>query len=528
MKLRNIAIAAASVAAVFSAGATGLAAADQTALKSTIAAGNYISIAGASAVQAGFESIIASVLKNPVYYVDTGTLTSANYIAVSGTLKTPTGKFTAGTQVVIHYRVAGGSFNGIYPVARNTAIDALDVTNCSATLGAGTSASPYVCVTRGPNSNATNSALNAAGLVPDAGISDVDPSFFTVSDNLEGETTPAALSASEVASFTATPIYALGFGIPLTRNVSSSLVLSQQIYSSIMTGAFSDWAQVPTVPSTDGGAIVICRRIAGSGTQAITNLFAGNVGCTGASVSTVDRSVGGAFTPTNGSTAAFYDVPSAVAANGNTGLIVIENNSSGDVRKCLDAAYFGGSYTTKDRDSKVALNVNFGSGGYKAIGVLGLDSLNKSTTTLAATKPATSAYGNANGAWQFRALGGNGLITGDNITAATASSVVAPAVTGSGTLPTLANIQTGDWPMQGYESYNVPSRTTGDKLAVVNQIGSAAQSAAVLRGVNTLSWVALSLPDLITGNTTASTDASNVLQAAHANNSLCAPQQRQY
>ena len=523
MKLRNIAVAAASVAAVFSASAAGLSAADQTTLKATIAAGNYISIAGASAVQAGFEGIIASVLNNPVYYVDTGSITSANYVAVSGTLKTPVGKFKAATQVVIHYRVAGGSFNGIYPVARNTAIDALDVTNCSAATGAGTAASPYVCVTRGPNSAAANSALNAVGLVPDAGISDVDPSFFTVADNLEGETTPAALTSAEVADLTATPIYAQGFGIPLTRNISTSLVLSQQIYSSIMTGAFSDWSQVPT--STDSGALVICRRIAGSGTQAVTNLFAGNVGCSGAAVSTVDRSASAAFVPANGTTNAYYDVPAAVNANGGTGIIVIENNSSGDVRKCLDAAYFGGTYTTKDRDSKVALNVNFGTGGYKAIGVLSLDSLSKSVSTVA-TAPVT--LGNANGAWQFRALGGNGIATGLNITGSSATTVVAPSYTGTGTLPTLANIQTGDWAMQGYESYNVPSRTTGDKRGVVDQISKAAQSAAVLRSVASLAWASLSLPDFVTGNSTASADATNVLQAAHANNSLCAPLQRQY
>ena len=522
MKLRSIALAAATVATAFSASAAGLSSANQATLTATMAAGNYISIAGASAVQAGFEALIGSVLNNPVFYVDTGSLTSANYVAVSGTLKTPSGKFGAGTQVVVHYRVAGGSFNGVYPVARNQAIDALDVTNCSATLGAGTSASPYVCVTRGPNSHATNAALNGTGLVPDAGISDVAPAFFTISDNLEGETPAVALSAAEVADFTATPIYVQGFGIPLTSNVSSSFVMTQPIYSAIMTGAFTDWNQIPS--STDSGPLVICRRIAGSGTQAVTNLFAGNAGCTAASVPTVDRSASAAFVGANGSNKASYDATRVGPASG-TGLIVIENNSSGDVRKCMDAAYFGGSYTTNDRDSKVALNVNFGAGGYRAIGVLSMDSVAKSTNTVAS---APITLGNANGAWQFRALNGSGKITGDLLTAANVTTPVAPAVSGSGILPTLANIRTGDWAMQGYESYNVPSRTTGDKLAVVNAISNAAQSAAILRSIASLSWASLSLPDLITGNQTAAADLSNVVNAAHASNDLCAPLQRQY
>ena len=57
MKLRNIAIAAATVAAALSANAAGLSSADQAKLTASMTAGNYVSIAGASAVQAGFEAL---------------------------------------------------------------------------------------------------------------------------------------------------------------------------------------------------------------------------------------------------------------------------------------------------------------------------------------------------------------------------------------------------------------------------------------------------------------------------------------
>jgi len=523
MKLRHIAIAAAAVAAAVSANAAGLSTVDQNTLKATMTAGRYVSIAGASAVQAGFEALIASVLNNPVFYVDTSNAAGANYIAVSGTLKNAVGGLNTTNQVVIHYRVAGGSYNGIYPVARSLAIDALDVTNCSSTLGLGTAASPYVCTTRGPNSTSTNKV----GLIPDAGISDVAPEFFTVTDNLEGETLPTALSNAEVSSMTTTPLYVQGFGIPLSRTVQSSLVMTKPLYSAIMTGAYSDWNQLPGASATaDKGPLVICRRIAGSGTQAVTNLFAGNTGCTAASVPTADRAASGAYATVGGVRSYVASRVALATGANNTGLIVVENNTSGDVRKCLDAAYYGGTYTTADRDSKTQLTVDFGAGGYKAIGVLSMDSVGRSTNTLVNSG---ATLGNANGTWQFRALNGTGKITGDGITAANIASPVAPVASGTGILPTLANIQTGDWAMQGYESFNVRNSDSGtDKQGVVQAVANAAQSAAVLRGIANLSWASLALPDFVTGNTTAAADASNVVQAAHASNDQCAPLQRQY
>jgi hypothetical protein len=313
----------------------------------------------------------------------------------------------------------------------------------------------------------------------------------------------------------------------MTWNLALSS-MTKPIYSAIMTGAFTDWSTVPN--SGSSGPIVICRRIPGSGTQAVTNLYAGNTGCTAVATPTVDRSnsTGGAFTPSVGTTPGNWNI-----VGKTTGLFVVEGNGSGDVRKCMDAAYFGGSYTTKDRDSKLDLTVNFGAGGYKAIGVLSLDSLSNSVLTVGTPPtPTTANYGKANGAWQFRALSGNGTITGAGITAATATTPVQPAVSGTtkadGILPTTANIANGDWDLIGIESYNVPARTTGDKLAVVNAVSSAAQSAHVLRTIPALSWASLSLPDSITFNTTLAADNANVVKATNANNSLCAPLQRQY
>jgi ABC-type phosphate transport system substrate-binding protein len=531
MKLRNIALAAAAVVASLSA----TAATYPTNLATTISNGQYISIAGASAVQSGFEALIAGLLTNPVYYSDAASAATATgvsngaYLAVSGNLVKAAGTWGAGTQVVVLYRVAGGSYNGVYPVERKIVIDALDVTNCTNTADttAGTFAKPFTCATRGPNSTPVS-----AGLAPDAGISDVDPSFFSVTDNLEGEPAhlPNPLSTAEVADLTSSTLYAIAMGIPMTRNISANTVITKPVYSALMTGAFTDWSQVPG--SADTGPIVICRRIPGSGTQAVTNWFAGNTACTSQAIPTSDRTASAAYAPAgatvNGVLQAnpSYDV-TAVAASNGTGLIVIENNSSTDVRKCMDAAYNGGSYTTKDRDSKLAQTVFFGTGGYKAIGVLSTDSLNKSF----ATATATPTLGNANGFWQFRGLNGTGTITSDaGLTASTAATVIGPVVStgATGVLPTLSNIQTGDWALQGYESFNIPKRLTGNKLALAQNLVTEAQSAHVLRTVGALANVALSLPDAVTGNVTPAADVSNVLQASYANGSLCGPLQRQY
>jgi hypothetical protein len=516
MKFRHISIAVAAVIAAASASAT-----PQTDAAAAFNAGNYISIAGASAAQAGFEALIGTVLTAPKYFADKADITKANYIAALGTLKTAAGAFTATTNVAILYRVAGGSFNGVYPVIRATSIDALDLTACTA-AGTGTGLDPYICPVRGPAANAANPALNAAGVVPDAGISDVEPKFFKVTDNLEGETVPTAVNDTELKKVVASALYAQAFGLPVTRNVSSGMVFTPAIYNALMAGAFTDWNQVPG--STDSGPIVICRRIPGSGSQAVINLFSGNAGCAANSNSTAtlaDRSSSAAYTGSS------Y-VAANVGTSSGTGLIVIENNASGDVRSCMDAAVQGGSlYSTKDRSSSIALPVDFGAGGYKAIGVLSMDSVDKSAAT--ATTVTAANIGGANGQWQFRSFYGTGTVTAPStLTSANATTPVGITATGTGILPTVANVQVGDWPIIAYESFNIPTRVTGDKKTVLNRILAAGQQASVLRGLKALSWSALALPDGITGLATAASDTPNVLQALRNNGDVCSPLLRAY
>lgn len=324
--------------------------------------------------------------------------------------------------------------------------------------------------------------------MPDAGVSDVAPFLFQSPYNTEGETAAVALTPAELAVLNSTAIYGLAFGIPVTNTVPASVKFTRSIVAAIMTGNVGTWDQVDASMAADD--IVICRRVPGSGTQAVMNLWAGNYPCSDTLVNVpADRDASGAWD----AAARSFTVDA-----GTGGLVVIENSTSGDVRTCLDKAATGGSYTTKDRDGQ-PVNVTFNGAGHKAVGVLSMDSLSSSKTT---------------GNWQFRALDGAGAITWDN-------TANAPAVSGNGKVPSLATYENGDWDLQGWVSFNVPNRTTGAKKAVLDKFLNSAQDPAVLASITNLKNVAAAIP----GN---GYTGPQVLDAAYLNGNQCAPYNRNY
>ena len=434
-------------------------------------------ISGASAVQKGFTGIVASLFTGTTTRFANTTASSKDYEAVAGKLATSAGTWAAGSNVIVIYRTKGGSVMGVNPVARNEVIESLNVTAaaCGAT-GSGTAATPYVC---GTNTRA-----------PDAGVSDVAPALFHGAYNTEGEVAAAALDAAELADLTSTPIYGLAFGVAVTKNVGL-VNLNKAAVSAIMTGNVGTWDQVDSsLPADD---ILICRRVPGSGTQAVFNMYFGNYPCdTGAANNA----------PADRYASAIWDdaAHNYTTVTPQGGLVVIENSTSGDVRNCLDKAVAGGVHTTKDRDG-VAVSVNFGAGGHKAIGVLSMDSLSTSKTT---------------GNWQFRSLDGAGTYTWDN-------TAVAPVASGTGKFPTKASYVNGTWDEQGWISFNVPSRTVGNKKALLDDFLVKAQDPAILNSIADLKNVAAALPGtpdpLATGL---------VLRAGYVNNNQCAPYNRNF
>lgn len=461
--------------------------AEQAIVNDAVTNGRVIFISGASATQKGFTGIIDKMFTGtPIRFANT-TASSKDFEAVAGVLAAGSGPWS-GQNVIIVDRVKGGSVMGVNPVARNTPIESLKVSSSCGGLtvadGVGTAASPYVCGTT-PESEYVE---------PDAGISDVAPAFFQSPYNTEGETAADALTPAELAELTITPIYGLAFGVPLTKNLPL-FNLNKAAVSSIMAGNVGTWKQVnASLPADD---IVVCRRVPGSGTQAVDNLHFGNYPCSTEFNVPADRYASGAWD----------DATRTYTVDGNAGgLVVIENSTSGDVRNCLNAAVTAktalpaNGYTEiagKDRDGKPT-KVKFKNGvDHKAIGVLSMDSLKDSKTT---------------GSWQFRSLDGAGTYTWDN-------TDNAPVASGTGKFPTLANYLDGTWDLQGWVSFNVPSRTVGAKKAVIDQFLVKAQDPTILADITDLKHVAGAIPG-------GAYSGDHVLEVGYLNNNQCAPLNR--
>jgi len=465
-------------------------------------------ISGASAVFAGFGQIASSVLQ-PGFVrfaplAATGR-SDTDYVAFAGQLRAAAGGWAAGTNVIIINRTVGGSVQGVNPVARATSIESLDVSAASCTAGSGTPAAPFRC------------GLNSR--VPDAGIADVAPGLFVGNVNNEGETPAPSLTPAERAVLTATPVYSLGFGVPVTNNVPD-LHLTRAALASIMSGGIGTWGQVAAgLPASIAAAdMLVCRRTPGSGTQAIANLYFGNHPCTATTNTPATRDDSGAWDP----------VTRTFTVEGGTGgLTVVELNTSGQVRSCLanaalasslpfDAAAVpaeldlatgtvragtGAGYThffSADRDNRRTL-VQFRNGQvHAAVGLLSLDSLNNSNN---------SATG-----WSFRSLDGAGRLTWGGVVASP------PVATGTGRQSTLANLIDGTWDKQGVISFNVPARTTGNLLALANAVRNAARSPAILNSQSSLRFAAAAprgTPD--------PTGTGQVQRVAYAGGDQCGP-----
>lgn len=474
--------------------------------------GRVIFISGASAVQKGFTGIIGKLFNTDIanggaaltYMANANAdVSGTNYVAVAGIFSSDetNGVGTwGGEKGIVIYRVLGGSVIGVDPVARNTAIESLHVTaaDCG-TAGVGSSASPYVC----PVTNGTTMPHR----VPDAGVSDVAPALFKGPTNTEGETAAPSLTEEELTTLTSTPLYGLAFGVAANNNVNPAIDFNKSALSALYTGNVKGWEKIK---SGETGDVVICRRVPGSGTQAVFNMHFGNFPCTSDANKPADRTSGApAYVAAAGAVPAKFVVNASMTSTGTASkLWVVENSTSGDVRTCLDTAQTGGTYNTKDRDGNT-IAVTF-SGPAKAIGTLSMDSLDKSKTS---------------GKWAFRSLDGHGKMLQDTANAAPNFSAGATGkfpIVDLTTTPVSGAYIDGTWDLQGWISFNVPQRTIDDaaeKKEALDRFVALAQDPAVLNSVNALKFVTAAIPE--SGYTT-----GQVLRASYLNNNQCAPYNR--
>jgi len=464
-------------------------------------------LSGASAVQGGLTTIETSLFNAGSFRLANTTASSKDFEAIAGTFAAGTGPWAGQTGVFI-YRVKGGSVFGVNSVARAEAIQTLVVksTNCG-TGGTGTAGSPYTC-------DVSDGSVAKPNRVPDAGVSDVAPKFFQPDFNTEGETPAAALTVAELANFSSiTPLFSLAFGPAVTNNVSTTL--NKAAVSAIMTGNVGTWDQVDaSLPADD---INICRRVQGSGTQAVFNNYFGGFPCDStsnvpaardASVAWIGDTDNAYYTGVTGRKVGDYYVSGTEG-----GIVVIENSSSGDVRNCLTAAAnpAGATYATKNRDG-AAVTVTFApkAGGHKAIGVLSLDSIGSA-------KPITESTPS----WSFRALDGNGSLSCNN--EINCPKTIGPVSVGSGKFPLQASLIDGTWDTQGWVSYNVPNSTAGDanKGPLATRLQVLAQDPAVLAAVPSFKYVTAALPAPFS-----SYSGAGVTRAVYLGGDQCAPLNR--
>ena len=318
----------------------------------------------------------AGTFNNYHVFYDNGATIGASYRTYYGALQSPitvnsptVGSVTlaAGTKVRLINRAKGGSVWGVDPVARTQNIAWMNPSSSNCTLQTNTSlAYQYLCAESGSDTN----VADVNNRVSDFGVSDVEPPMFKATLNVEGNA--GQLSSAELGTLTPTAVSGLLFGIPATTSVPAGINFTRGLYSSLLSGITQDWTSIDS-SLTGKTQVVLCRRVQGSGTQATYNAYFNNFPC--AAVSAVP----GVASPSRmGDSAGYTETASTITVNPDSGFTVIENPSSGNVRSCLEKAQTGGAHTFNyltDAGATKAVTVNFAAGGgYRAVGVLSLDS----------------------------------------------------------------------------------------------------------------------------------------------------------
>lgn len=311
---------------------------------------------------------------------------------------------TAGTSILFIKRSKGGSVFGVDPVARGQRVETLDLNNCVA----GTAPYAWSCGTKGIDPVSAADLGGAAGLVPDFGVSDVEPALFKTPYNTENGL--PALSNAELGKLSNKGVNQIMMGIVATDAVAASTHISRSQYGAMLAGKLGDWSQV------DGSAdpVVVCRRVNGSGTQTSYNWFFTGFPCNNASLGSQDTPPAGVADSFGYDGAHAGTVADPYIVDPTAGLTIVENSGSGDVRNCLKAAQNGTDFTVTGSNNKVYKVTFSGVGGAsKAIGVLSLDSYNNALT--------------AGSGFSFRHLDGAGTFNGAMQTSSAGATGIAPS-----------------------------------------------------------------------------------------------------
>jgi periplasmic binding family protein len=250
---------------------------------------------------------------------------------LSSSLPSPLG----GASVIVYYRSEGGSIFGVFGNSVLNGGTSLQINRLNPGPSGGTECSdgggvllgisqPTSATVTADTQNTTNGSCVTKDTVQ-LGISDVEPAAF-VGENYGSEytfvnypqPTVSQLNSLDKGTLIGEAYAAIvsnqagGTAIFNTAGGFATTGLTTQELATIFAGKTTDWGNVPSAKAlgTAGGAITLCRREPGSGTQTVTSTHFLGTTCGAAGV---------AFdTPTSG--------------NGNT---VIEGFATSDVLTCV-------------------------------------------------------------------------------------------------------------------------------------------------------------------------------------------------
>lgn len=470
MKLKQIAIACAAALAV---PMVAHAAAPTGPYDTTGAITVYMS--GASAPDSFIDTIMVGMLKPGFYKYTSGT----DYRLYLGELA------ASNQKIVFIKRSKGGSAFGVNPIGETDPAKtklqtlALNPTDCPTAAVAGGAVGTCNPVGFDPGFGVPN----GKEMAPDFGASDVAPFMFKEPYNVEF----GASQLNDTSAMIIRGVNTAMMGIVTTAAVPDTLQISNADVQAMLTGNVVDWntigAGIDTATDTKTN-VVVCRRWPGSGTQSSYNWYFNNFPC---SVNSLTSGVSGATVPSRMSDSYGYagangkgtqdgsKAANAIGIDVTQGFTVLENSGSGDVRACLKAANNKAEYNFKSEDGKF-YTANFNTApagdtankGYRAIGVLSLDSQGKTSTS--------ADDGGAESAWFFRALNGTGRFYANGQKCLVGATLPAPGAapvggtTAAGVCPNYTELRSGHYDFAGELTMQYPSSmTSSPKFPFINE-----------------------------------------------------------
>jgi hypothetical protein len=283
-----------------------------------------LTVAGSSAARDTFQTEFAAICVGAsINNYRVSSTNAPDFRAYSCTLASTTNVPAPirGVNTTIYYRSEGGSVWGPGAIGANRSIKRLLVdAGCGlvAAPGFGDCAATYTLDTDASTGHLTNSPV-------DLGVADEEPGMFRGENWFGGplgpEPAPGALEALPNS-----PGFGQVFGILVNNSLTTLTNISSQDVASIFAGVYTDWSQVQDSGGNPlpAGAITVCRREAGSGTQVSAGVKFLNQNCGVAStpfVSGGDTNTGPFGNPvfTNSSTGSLETCvgshPGAIAMN---------------------------------------------------------------------------------------------------------------------------------------------------------------------------------------------------------------------